>query len=207
MTAQLPPIITQKPITKAMCFDLSNTLMKFTQTPGRSLLHRMQKIIKMDELHGTKIPAISQHMQSKDIEHDLTQEFYKVGNELQSHWPDFGQQNNVSMKLWWKNVIYNIFKNVDIIQDPFQKLRVKTDKLQLISPEDDETNGFAKTDGIMVNVYDLDFPHNHILFNFDEYFDQLFNDWSNSSSYQLYPDSRSFINFVYGHYYYSIVMG
>ena len=117
------------------------------------------------------------------------------------------KKHEIDTKLWWKNVIYNVLNNVEIIRDPFENLREKTDNLQLITPEDDAIDGFAKTDGIMVNVYDLDYPHNHILFNFDEYFDKLFKDWSQSDQYELFPDSRSFINFSYGHFGHSIVMG
>eukprot|EP01084_Bolivina_argentea_P244862 410114_1 len=115
--------MTQKPITKAMCFDLGNTLTRFKCSPGKQMLQRMQKTIKLNELHGTKISSISDHLESQTLEDSLNKQFYSTVPLLQHHWPDFGYRHNVDMKLWWKNVVYNVLNNIQIIQDPYHNIR------------------------------------------------------------------------------------
>eukprot|EP00484_Ammonia_sp_Unknown_P003622 CAMPEP_0197056318 /NCGR_PEP_ID=MMETSP1384-20130603/82365_1 /TAXON_ID=29189 /ORGANISM="Ammonia sp." /LENGTH=406 /DNA_ID=CAMNT_0042490243 /DNA_START=14 /DNA_END=1234 /DNA_ORIENTATION=- len=207
MVSKLPSIITQKPITKAMCFDLTNTLTRFAVTPGESLVTRMQKTMRLNELHGTKIPAISKHLESQETQQALSEQFYQTVRQVSEYWPDFGEKDHVDVRIWWKNVVYNVLNKEELIIDPFKDIRDKTDALQIIAPQDNNKDAFAKTQGITVNVFDADFPHNKISFNFDEYFDALYADWCDPAFHQLFPDSRSFINFVYDHYYQSIVLG
>ncbi|PRP78262.1 hypothetical protein PROFUN_13872 [Planoprotostelium fungivorum] len=109
---------------RALTFDGMGTLFEIRGGVGRfyarearrhgvalrtEMSHKPERMFFKNPYDGT---STKQNIEAPD---ELRDSFYRAYKQADAKWPNFGSENNVESKQWWKEVVYNTYRGADYL--------------------------------------------------------------------------------------------